>query len=153
MPTMRTDPFDLIEWNGNLYTYGAGMLLGVTKVTFVLTSDCGIDGQRVYTEIEATYRGWEAGTLAGASASGVTLTDPFPAASASNLSSTGNRSASMACGVASSPFGLGLSYIPLGYVSDWNFGIAFGLDVSAFDQHSTETNVFVEKVISCGCEQ
>ena len=152
-PTINTDPYGLVEWNGNLYTFGAGMIGGVTKAKFVLNSDCGTDGQRVYTEIEATFRGWEAGAVIGASASGITLTDPFPAASASNLSSTGNRSASMAGGVLSSPFGLGLSRIRLGYASDWNFGIAFGLDVSAYDQHSSETRVLVEKVIDCGCEQ
>jgi len=150
---MRTDEYGLVEWNGNLYTYGAGMIGGVTKAKFILTSECGADGNRVYTEVEATFFGWEGGAIAGISATGLTLTDPFPSASASNLSSTGNNSATMAGGVASSPFGLGLSYIRLGYASGWNFGIVFGLDVSAFDQHSNETEVLVEKVIDCGCER
>lgn len=77
MPTMRTDRYGLIEWNGTYVQYNVGFFAEVSRYWFVLYSEC-VDGERVSVRLGATAIGgglsWPFGSSTGAE---VTLNDPY----------------------------------------------------------------------------
>ncbi len=153
MPTMRTDPFGLVEWNGWIVYEGIGAGITTNFFNWYLESEC-FEGEKLQVVIRGESDLLSSLSVGASSSRGktkITLYDPWKAPSSSNLSRTGSNSfvyESLGLGL------VGASNVTLGDASTdgWDWGMIRGGFDASLGRIAGETEILEEEWTSCGCE-